>query len=160
MSQKSDHQLRVEEFMLKAGQSIAAFPSLRTFEIRKFRAAMILEEALETIDGLGFDVVLTGGHRIVSMDCALLSDTGHVPADLIKIADGCADLKVVTTGTLSALGISDLPLQEEVDQNNLLKFGPGGHRRESDGKWIKPPGHRPPDIERVLTDQGWERSSA
>lgn len=144
---KSDHQLRVERFMMLAGQSIAAVPSLRSAEIRRFRAAMILEEALETIGGLGFRVIKPEGE-----DDFRLSEI--FAPDLIAIADGCADIKVVTTGTLSALGISDEPLQEEVDTNNLLKFSPGAYQRQ-DGKWMKPPGHRPPDIEKILLDQGW-----
>jgi predicted HAD superfamily Cof-like phosphohydrolase len=40
-------------------------------------------------------------------------------------------------------------MEQAVDQNNLAKFGPGGHRRE-DGKWVKPPDHKPPDIAGLL----------
>lgn len=145
---RSDHQKRVEKFMLLAGQSVAGWPSLRSADIRKFRAEMILEEAMETIKGLGFSLEWFGGELLLRETCA---------PNLIEIADGCADVKVVITGTLSALGISDEPLQWEVDQNNLNKFGPGGYRRESDGKWIKPPGHLPPDIEGILRAQGWEK---
>lgn len=147
---KSDHQLRVEKFMGLAGQSIPVVPTLSSFEVRKFRAEMVLEEALELIEGLGFDVEAT------HPDGELALVEAWKP-DLVKIADGCADVKVVTTGTLSALGISDLALQEEVDQNNLQKFGPGGHRRESDGKWMKPPGHQPPNIAGILWAQGWAK---
>lgn len=150
---KSDHQLRVEEFMQKAGQSIAAVPSLCSPEIRKFRAEMILEEALETIQALGFNVVM----RSSDGELKVSTRETHEP-NLIEIADGCADLKVVTTGTLSALGISDMALQLEVDQNNLLKFGPGSYVRD-DGKWMKPPGHKSPDVAGILISQGWEKSS-
>jgi predicted HAD superfamily Cof-like phosphohydrolase len=66
-----------------------------------------------------------------------------------EVIDGCCDLKVVTTGTLSAFGLPDELFQEEVDTNNLAKFGPGGRRRE-DGKWVKPPNHKPPDIAGLL----------
>ncbi|RME74113.1 MAG: hypothetical protein D6785_16225, partial [Planctomycetota bacterium] len=82
-----------------------------------------------------------------------LVPNGKKPS-LVEIADGCADIMVVTTGTLSACGISDIPLQEEVDQNNLSKFGPGGYERE-DGKWVKPPDHKPPKILKILEDQGY-----
>jgi predicted HAD superfamily Cof-like phosphohydrolase len=151
---KSGHQLRVEEFMKKAGQSVSEIPSLRSADIRRFRAKMILEEALETIQALGFNVIM----KPFDLELEISAHQTHEP-NLIEIADGCADIKVVTTGTLSALGISDIPLQEEVDKNNLAKFGPGAYRRESDGKWIKPPGHKPPDIEGVLLAQGWEKRS-
>lgn len=43
----------------------------------------------------------------------------------------------------------DVIPQQLVDENNLAKFGPGGYRRD-DGKWIKPPGHKPPAIAKAL----------
>jgi len=76
----------------------------------------------------------------------------HAP-DLIGIVDGCADVSVVTIGTLLACGVEDKPILELVDTNNLAKFGPGHSYRE-DGKLIKPPGHRPPDITKALILQG------
>jgi predicted HAD superfamily Cof-like phosphohydrolase len=69
--------------------------------------------------------------------------------DLLQVIDGCCDIKVVTTGTLSAFGVHDSPFQQEVDRTNLAKFGPGGHRRD-DGKWIKPPDWQPPRIQQIL----------
>jgi predicted HAD superfamily Cof-like phosphohydrolase len=71
---------------------------------------------------------------------------------MVEIVDGCADVIVVTTGTLSACGVADSAVQNEVDQANLRKFGPGSYKRE-DGKWMKPPDFRPPDIEAVLAAQ-------
>ena len=69
---------------------------------------------------------------------------------MVETIDGCCDLAVVTTGTLSACGVPDLPFQQAVDQNNLEKFGPGNTIRD-DGKLIKPPGHKPPDIAGILS---------
>src|SRR5690606_27317494 len=74
--------------------------------------------------------------------------------NMLELADGCADLSVVTTGTLSACGIADKALLEEVDRNNIAKFRDGVKKRE-DGKVLKPEGHQPPDIRRVLIGQGW-----
>ena len=72
--------------------------------------------------------------------------------NLVEIADGCADLSVVTIGTLSACGIADEMLLGVVDANNLAKFGPGHSIRE-DGKLIKPKNHKPPDIAQLLEIQ-------
>jgi predicted HAD superfamily Cof-like phosphohydrolase len=145
---KSVHQQSVEKFMELAGQSIPSSPVSPNLETRELRARLILEESLETIKALGFQVMakeeIVDDNLVKFVDC--------FEPDLIEIADGCADIKVVTTGTLSACGIDDEELQRDVDQNNLDKFGPGGHRRD-DGKWVKPPNHQPPNISKILKDQ-------
>jgi predicted HAD superfamily Cof-like phosphohydrolase len=75
----------------------------------------------------------------------------HGQFNMEETIDGCCDLSVVTIGTLSTLGVPDKPFLEEVDNNNLAKFGPGGYRNDY-GKWVKPPGHKPPDISRILSE--------
>lgn len=146
---KSDHQRRVEKMMRLASQEVPSLPTMPDEKTRRFRAKMILEEALETVHGLGFNVKLPPGERVVTEECYELSSDGHLPPDLIEIVDGCADIRVVTTGTLSACGVADGVVQFEVDQNNLGKFGPGSYKRE-DGKWMKPPGHKPPRIAEII----------
>lgn len=132
-------------------------------DTRILRAKLILEEAFETVYALGVSV----GYPSSSL--AKNEETGDMPlyldalvyrADLeynpVEVIDGCCDIKVVTTGTLVAMGVPDEPFQHAVDANNLAKFGPGGYRRE-DGKWVKPPGHKPPDIEGILQELQIER---
>lgn len=143
---KSDHQKRVEMFMKLAFQEIPPLPIMPSAEIRKFRASMILEEALETIRGLGFRV------EKGDLDGELTLEESGKP-DMIEIVDGCGDISVVTIGTLSAMGVSDKPVLEAIDLNNLEKFGPGSFRR-ADGKWVKPATHQPPNIKGVLLAQG------
>jgi len=146
---KTEHQERVEEFMKKAGQVVPARPIMCPNEILRLRANLILEEALETIEAMGFQVVLK------PFDGAIEVGPQVREPDLVKIVDGCGDISVVTTGTLSALGVKDRPVLEAVDANNLAKFGPGSYRRESDGKWMKPPDHKAPDIMGLLILQGY-----
>lgn len=184
---KSDHQQRVEQFMKLADQELPATPMIPSKEVRLLRAKLILEEALETITALGFEVL--NDYRCVSLnrvtfDLITLNGESREPS-LEEIADGCADLSVVNTGTLSACGIHDQELLEEVDKSNLAKFevpkcpehgvdmmlrnnndvgdykccvpgclesGVGGYKR-SDGKWIKPPDWKKPDISKVLHEQ-------
>ncbi len=145
---QTEHQSRVEEFMRKANQNLPDRPTVPDEGIRELRARLILEEALETVDALGITPTINGIE--IKEEDLKLNITKD--ADLIGIADGCADISVVTTGTLLACGIKDKLLLENVDQNNLDKFGPG-HKIREDGKIIKPPNHRPPDIHSIIEEQ-------
>ena len=152
MSQnRSEHQQRVDELMRKAGQDLPEKPMVPDEKVRWLRAKLILEEAFETITALGFKLrnaerdepqrnMIVGGVNLFFLP---------VEPNLVEIVDGCADTIAVTTGTLSACGVPDVPVMLEVDNNNLAKFGPGGYRRE-DGKWCKPPNHTPPRIQELL----------
>jgi len=147
------HQQKVDKFMLLAGQEVPTKLTIPDKKTRELRASLILEESLETIKALGFDVFVLNSNGCdvqLTMDNAKFN-LNHEP-NMIEVADGCADVKVVITGTLSAFGIDDNELQDVVDENNLAKFGPGSYRRE-DGKWMKPSNHQPPNIEEVLDNQ-------
>lgn len=156
---KSEHYKKVEKFMQLAGQDTPGKLVELDPETRVLRAKLILEEALETIEkGLGVSINYDsyGGTFSPEFEINLelfkqLEFKANKKYDPINIIDGCCDIKVVTTGTLVALGVPDEPFQNEVDKNNLDKFGPGGYRRD-DGKWVKPPGHKAPDIEKILTE--------
>lgn len=149
---KSDHYKRVEKFMQLAKQDIPGGPIVPSEDVRKLRARLIFEEAMETIkNGLGVVISIpVGGGESVVIEDELMFDVAR-PFDRVETIDGCCDLKVVTTGTLIACGVPDEPFQKLVDENNLEKFGPGHSWRE-DGKLIKPPGHKPPDIAGKLAE--------
>ena len=160
----SAHQIRIEDFMRKAGQEVPSEPTMPSAEIRLLRAKLIFEEALETITALGVDVMVPqmyaqhGPVAIHDKLCTLRVNPRRAP-NMIEIADGCADISVVTIGTLSACGIADKMLLLEVDESNMRKFGPGCSKRE-DGKHVKPPDWKKPDILGVLQNQsstprGW-----
>lgn len=158
-----NHQFRINEFMRKAGQELPPSPCIPSEEIRLLRAKLILEEAFETVAGLGVAVMLrleqakiindgeVPCQQVLFADCELII-SGE--CDILEVADGCADISVVTIGTLSAFGIRADSVVAEVDCANLRKFGPGGYRRE-DGKWIKPSNWQPPNILRQLQLQGY-----
>jgi predicted HAD superfamily Cof-like phosphohydrolase len=138
------HFRRIRAFMQKANQATPPEVVVPEAEIRVLRAKLILEEALETVEALGITVQAGGEQGPVIREKTLHYTDGN-PVDIEGVVDGCADISVVTIGTLIAFGVDDEPVLEEVDSANLRKFGPGGHRRE-DGKWIKPPDWTPPDI--------------
>ena len=143
------HYDRVKSFMQKVGQDTPEGAVIPDEKTRILRAKLILEEALETVEALGVHVH-TNGIEITEEG---LDYSGGGEINLQEVADGCADISVVTIGTLIAFGIDDDPLLEEVDASNLRKFGEGSYRRE-DGKWMKPPGWTPPDIMGAI-DKGW-----
>lgn len=155
VTDRSDHQTRVDECMRGWAQEVPDVVTMPSEDVRRLRARLIFEEALETINALGFTPGLSSEHgqadKITMGDCYMVADR---EPDMVEIADGCADLSVVTVGTLSACGIADKPLLELVDDNNLAKVAKG-HVNEH-GKFVKPEGHKPPDIAKHLEDQkGW-----
>lgn len=146
---KTDHQRRIELFMHKAGQVVEQKPIMADAKIRLLRAKLILEEALETVHALGF-IACCGGTWMLKNQVELVPCA--VP-DMVEIVDGCCDLSVVTIGTLSAFGVKDEPVLRLVDENNLEKITKG--KKRADGKWLKPKGHKPPDIMKELVRQGY-----
>lgn len=116
-SGKTPHQQRIEHFMTHINHQVEPHPVLPPVEVRWFRARLILEETLETIKALGYDIVPTkGGYEVSKLET-------HAP-NLIEVVDGCADISVVTIGTLSACGVKDRAVLEAVDRNNISKFEP------------------------------------
>ena len=155
---KSPHQRRVEEFMLRAGHAAPDVPALPDFHVLRLRLRLVIEEALELAEAFGIGVRPLGTSSDydswpLCMD-NLSFNKSHEP-DLVKAVDALADLSVVITGAMSALGVADVTLLKEVDANNLAKFK-DGCRIDQHGKFCKPPGHRPPDFKRVLSRQGYE----
>lgn len=156
----TEHAESVAVFNTMAGQTPPQEICIPDEKTRILRAKLILEEALETIRGLGVKVTfpfqypgidVTEYLRVDMSSVEFLNDTSISP-NLEEIVDGCLDLRVVTTGTLIACGVPDIPhLQREVDSNNLMKFrtDKDGYRRE-DGKWIKPSDHPKPRIKEML----------
>ena len=147
------HQKRVEEFMRLAKQTVPEEPTLPDRQVRLLRARLIMEEALETIHSLGFNVAFDDfeiADKADFNDFIEFIENGE--EDLEGVADGVCDISVVSIGTLSACGLKDKPLLEAVDANNLAKFGPG-HSWNEYGKLIKPPDHKPPDFEKLVGEQ-------
>lgn len=154
---KSDHYHKVVEFMLRAGQEVPLVASEPSVEVRKLRAKLILEEALETINALGCSInVGVPCDDLCSEKPSIFVDVDKT-FNLAEVIDGCADIKVVTTGTLIACGIPDELPQSMVDESNLKKFGPGGRRRE-DGKWLKPENWKAPNWQNYLLQLGLEQN--
>lgn len=70
--------------------------------------------------------------------------------DLVAVADGIGDLLYVVYGTAVACGISMDEVMDEIHASNMTKVG--GFKRE-DGKWMKPPTYKKPNLAPILERQ-------
>lgn len=125
-------------------QTLPAVPyTVPCEDVRFLRAKLILEEALETISGLGFSVC--GDPTSAWVDARPHADDPASWYNVESVIDGCVDTIYVATGTLAAYGVPDLPHLIEVNRANDAKF-PGGKATLNDiGKFQKPDGWVGPD---------------
>jgi len=80
-------------------------------------------------------------------------DEAPVRVDMVQTSDAMIDTKYILEGGLVEYGFAGAPLFREVHRTNMLKVG--GPTRE-DGKIMKPPGWKKPDLHRLLVAQGWD----
>ena len=130
----NENQKRVRKWMQDAGQECPDNPTMPSHEVRRLRARLILEEALETINkGLGLHAIVPDAccdHPLKIDDVAFESGyadhhTGEITClhpDLVELADGMADLQVVNLGTAVACGINLQPVFDEVCRSNESKY--------------------------------------
>ena len=72
--------------------------------------------------------------------------------DLVGVADALADIVYVAHGTAHVYGIDLDAVLDEVHASNLTKLGPAGRPMyRSDGKVMKGPGYRHPEVAAVLS---------
>lgn len=122
-------------------------------DIRRLRAKLILEEAIETVHGLGFDLVV----ETKGLPPVIIPDHTHfvlarndAGPDLEKIIDGCCDTVYVCIGALCSCGAPDLPHLIEVCGANNSKFPDGQAIFNASGKYLKPEGWVPPNHIEVM----------
>jgi hypothetical protein len=147
---RSDSQLAAIELMRAAGQEVRDTPGEPSAETRLLRANLTFEEAMETINALGFSIRFEGPVASIPPQIFFVDDR---PFRLIDAIDGCCDSNVINAGTLAALGVPDRPVQREVERSNrskLLDDGTLPPHESVDGKFGKGPYYSPPDLESVL----------
>jgi len=132
-------QQEVAGWMQAFGQEVPDKVTMPSLEVRKLRARLILEEALETVHALGINgfvgnISLSYLHHCFIRD--LISFEEKQKPNLAATADGIADSLVVQLGTAVACGIDIEPIFNEVMRSNWSKMWtddelndkyPGGH---------------------------------
>lgn len=120
-------------------------------EARMLRAHICSEEYAEHL------VALVGAADALNMFrgkiAAIVEKRGAHPGDLVELCDGASDSRVVASGCDVTFGVDGRPIDDLVMASNLEKIG--GGKDPDTGKFLKPPGWTPPDIEAELRRQGW-----
>jgi predicted HAD superfamily Cof-like phosphohydrolase len=112
-------------------------PAIRAPELR---ARLILEEALETVEGL------LGSGKAYEVVTDMISAWISSPPKrdegvLVEACDGGADLLYVTFGMFDAFGVNAESVFDIVHSANMTKVGAP---KDANGKTTKPPGFMPP----------------
>ena len=135
-----------------ARQALPASPRIPQADVRMLRARLILEEAFETVKGLGVeiacDVPIISSLKDLSLHIRPEENGGIVP-NLEDIIDGACDTIYVATGTLAACGVPDVPHLLAVSKANDEKFPNGVATVDEFGKFVKPSGWVAPNHART-----------
>jgi predicted HAD superfamily Cof-like phosphohydrolase len=90
---------------------------------------------------------------LIEEEVAELRQAGE-DGDLVGVADALADIVYVAYGTACVYGIELDAVLDEVHASNMTKLGADGRpMHRADGKVLKGPGYRPPDVAGVLSAQ-------
>lgn len=141
---------QVLEFHKALGVRVRDVPTVPTEDEICLRLKLIAEEFSELLEALHGEASTR-----VAMEGVwwLIGWSSHKPAiDVVEVADALADLAYVVEGTNQVFGIDSGPVAAEVHRSNMSKLG-GAIR--ADGKIQKGPKYSPPDLARVLREQGW-----
>jgi len=122
---------KVAEFMRSFGQHVHEEPALKNRPL-ELRLHLIEEEVQELRDGL------------YKYEQGLIDEKEA----LIEVADALTDILYVTLGAGHAFGIDLDSCFEEVHSSNMSKLGADGKPlRREDGKVMKGPNYREPNLE-------------
>ncbi len=76
--------------------------------------------------------------------------------DLVEVADALADIVYVAYGTAHVYGVDLDAVLTEVHDSNMTKLGADGRPvRRADGKVLKGPSYRAPEVARILAQRGF-----
>lgn len=142
------------EFHQAAGQPILDRPQVPPDERVRLRLKLVAEECFEFLEASLDDQGMTALAEAKTRALEAIQMMA-IKVDLPAVADALGDIDYVVEGSRLEFGIDGEPVADEIQRSNMAKFGPGSWTRE-DGKIMKPPGWRPPDIKRQLRLQGWK----
>jgi predicted HAD superfamily Cof-like phosphohydrolase len=152
---KSDIRLDVEEFHRTYEIPVAGTPSVPEKALLDKQLRCIFEEAVELLEAAGGSQ--TDVCTLKDMFEMALKYREHDKVDLVEVADACGDLDYTVESLRLVLGINGLPIADEIQRSNMSKLDENGKPlKREDGKILKGPNFKEPDIRSQLLAQGWE----
>lgn len=139
---------QVMAFHKKFDVPIRDVPEIPSSDEIRLRLALVFEEAFEMAEALGFSPSVM--HETMAELFAWTPDPSVV--DMIKFVDACGDVDYVVEGARQVFGVNGKPIADEIQRSNMAKH----KEKNSMGKITKPPGWTPPNIEKLLREQGWK----
>lgn len=130
-------QAMVRQFMVEAQQECPPTPIMPDLDTAVLRHKLIHEETQELC---------------VAINRYFAQAREETDAEVLtEVADALADLLYVVLGAGVAFGINLEPVFNEVHASNMSKFVDG--QRRPDGKWLKGPSWRPPNLSAIIEAQ-------
>jgi len=144
---------RVRAFLVHVGQDAPVSPRVPNDAVVRHRLHLIAEEFFELLDAC-LDPWMSEPWQLPKLQDRIqaIIATHPVHVDLPEAVDALEDIDYTVEGTRQAFGVFGEPLAADVHRSNMEKT-PGGLL--PNGKARKPDGWRPPEIKRLLEQQGW-----
>lgn len=149
----------VREFHVAVNHPVSDTPIEIEDKRRLLRAKLVMEEAAEVIGAILGMTEEETKERLkqwwgpdVEDEFEKYVQEMKRPSDMVRVAWNTADLHIIASGTAVEYGYTEEPIIAEIHAANMRKVG-GGYRE--DGKVKRPGGWEPPEIERLLREDGW-----
>lgn len=116
----------------------------------RLRLNLIFEEFMELVEACGYDrrMAVTYGNPMTGR---LYFDHTRETYDIVEVADALGDIEYVVNGFAVALGLNLPKIVDEIHDSNMSKLGEDGKPiYRADGKIMKGPSYRKPDIKKVI----------
>jgi predicted HAD superfamily Cof-like phosphohydrolase len=142
----------VREFNLAFGNMLAEKPTTLNVEDDQLALNLLYEEVKETADAMAFDENFEDASANYPLfSPRYLRKTGVNEGNIVETADGLGDIVYIAYGEALKRGIDLDAVIAEIHASNMSKLGEDGKPiiRE-DGKILKGPSYRKPDLARVL----------
>lgn len=139
---------RVHEFHLAFNHPVTDTPNVSTEQQRLLRVKLIASELCELAGALGVNLFV---NMHDGQETVRVSLSGNPGIDLVEVADALGDLDYVVNGGFHVFGIDPEAVGREIHASNMTKLGLDGKPiLAADGKVIKGPLYREPNLESVL----------